>query len=72
MLATEEMPFDKFADDPRFIFSRDGDEWVQQCRDPRIQPSPLEGGLEGLHCAHRATLILLNDPSKLACFFFTG
>lgn len=36
--ATEEMPFDKFADDPRFIFSRDGDEWVQQCRDPRIQP----------------------------------
>ena len=37
VLATEEMPFDKFADDPRFIFSRDGDEWVQQCRDPRIQ-----------------------------------
>lgn len=44
VLATEEMPFDKFADDPRFIFSRDGDEWVQQCRDPRIQPSPLRAG----------------------------
>lgn len=39
--ATEEMPFDKFANDPRFVFSRNGDEWVQQCRDPRIQPSPL-------------------------------
>ena len=38
VLATEEIPFDKFADDPRFIFSRDGDEWVQQCRDPRIHP----------------------------------
>lgn len=34
---TEEMPFDKFADDPCFVFSRDGDAWVQQCRDPRIQ-----------------------------------
>jgi len=31
------MPFDKFADDPRFIFSRDGNDWVQKCRDPRIQ-----------------------------------
>jgi hypothetical protein len=35
---TEEMPFDKFVNDPRFVFSRDGDAWVQQCRDPRIQP----------------------------------
>ena len=26
----------------------------------------------GLHCAHRATLILLNDPSKLACFSSLG
>jgi len=34
--ATDELPFDKFADDPRFIFSRDGDAWNQQCRDPRI------------------------------------
>lgn len=34
---TEEMPFDKIADDQRFVFSRDGDAWVQQCRDPRIQ-----------------------------------
>ena len=46
--ATEEMPFDKFANDPRFIFSRDGDEWVQQCRDPRIRAFSLEGGLDGL------------------------
>jgi hypothetical protein len=44
VLATEEMPFDKFADDPRFIFSRDGDEWVQQCRDPRIPPFSLRTG----------------------------
>jgi hypothetical protein len=44
VLATEEMPFDKFADDPRFIFSRDGDEWVQQCRDPRILPFSLRTG----------------------------
>ncbi len=34
--STEEMPFDKFANDPRFAFSRDGEAWVQQCRDPRI------------------------------------
>ncbi len=34
--ATEELPFDKFADDPRFVFSRDGDAWVQHCRDLRI------------------------------------
>jgi len=37
VLPTGEMPFDKFADDPRYIFSRDGDEWVQKCRDPRLQ-----------------------------------
>lgn len=34
--ATEEMPFDKFANDPRFIFARDSDAWIQHCRDPRI------------------------------------
>lgn len=34
--ASEELPFDRFSDDPRFVFSRDGDTWVQQCRDPRI------------------------------------
>jgi hypothetical protein len=33
---TEEFPFDKFANDPRFVFSRIGDAWVQHCRDPRI------------------------------------
>jgi len=40
--ATESLPFDKFADDPRFVFSRDGGTWVQQCRDPRIWPSGSE------------------------------
>ena len=35
---TKELPFDGFANDPRFAFSRDGDAWIQQCRDPRIQP----------------------------------
>ncbi|MDH5563012.1 MAG: DEAD/DEAH box helicase [Nitrospirota bacterium] len=35
--ATAEMPFDKYVNDPRFIFLRDGDAWIQQCRDPRIQ-----------------------------------
>lgn len=35
---TEEMPFDKFANDARFAFSRDGDAWIQQSRDPRFQP----------------------------------
>ncbi|MBK8753950.1 MAG: DEAD/DEAH box helicase [Candidatus Competibacteraceae bacterium] len=34
--ATEEMLFDKFANNPRFIFARDSDAWIQQCRDPRI------------------------------------
>ncbi len=35
---TEEMPFDKFANDARIAFSRDGDAWIQQYRDPRCQP----------------------------------
>jgi hypothetical protein len=35
---TEEMPFDKFANDARFAFSRDGDAWIQKSRDPRFQP----------------------------------
>ncbi len=35
---TEEMPFGRFANDPRVAFSRDGDAWVQEYRDPRIQP----------------------------------
>ena len=34
--ATEKMPFDKFADDSRFVFSRENDVWVLQCRDPRV------------------------------------
>lgn len=34
--ATEQLPFDNFANDPRFIFAREGDVWVKQCRDPRI------------------------------------
>jgi hypothetical protein len=28
------LPFDKLADDPRFIFIRDGEAWVQKSRDP--------------------------------------
>jgi hypothetical protein len=36
---TERMPFDKFANDPRFVFVRDNLGWVQQCRDPRMQPA---------------------------------
>jgi hypothetical protein len=35
---TEEMPFDKFANDSRFAFARDGDTWIQKSRDPRFQP----------------------------------
>ena len=34
--ATEQLPFANYANDPRYIFTRDGDVWVQQCRDPRI------------------------------------
>lgn len=34
--ATEQLPFDQFINDPRYIFSRDGDVWTQKCRDPRI------------------------------------
>lgn len=37
---TEEMPFDKFTNDARFAFSRDGAAWIQQSRDPRFQPVP--------------------------------
>lgn len=36
VLVSENLPFDKFANDPRFIFVRDGDTWIQQSRDPRI------------------------------------
>jgi len=35
---TEEMPFDKFVNDARFAFARDGDAWIQKSRDPRFQP----------------------------------
>lgn len=34
--STEKLPFEKYADDPRFVFARDGDAWIQQCRDPRV------------------------------------
>lgn len=34
---TKTLPFDKIADDPRFVFVRDGETWVQRCRDPRIE-----------------------------------
>jgi hypothetical protein len=34
--ATEQLPFDQFANDPRFIFLRNGDIWTQQCRDPNM------------------------------------
>ena len=34
--ATDEKPFDQFAHDPRFIYSRDGHVWHLKCRDPRI------------------------------------
>jgi hypothetical protein len=35
--ATEQLPFDKFVNDPRFIFAREGNVWVKQCRDPRVE-----------------------------------
>ena len=35
---TEEMPFDKFVNDARFAFSRDGDAWIQKSRDPQFAP----------------------------------
>ncbi len=38
--STEDMPFDKLVNDPRFAFSKDGDTWIQQYRDPRVQPPP--------------------------------
>lgn len=34
--SSDDMPFNKLADDPRFIFLRDGEAWVQHSRDPRI------------------------------------
>jgi hypothetical protein len=37
VLANENMPFDKFANDPRFVFVRDNNAWIQQCRDPHIE-----------------------------------
>lgn len=33
--SSDDLPFDKLADDPRFVFLRDGEAWVQQSRDPR-------------------------------------
>jgi hypothetical protein len=39
--STEELPFDRFANDPRFAFSRDEDIWIQECRDPRSQTVQL-------------------------------
>jgi len=33
---TEELPFDDLANDPRYIFVRDGNLWYQQCRDPHV------------------------------------
>lgn len=33
--SSDDLPFDKLADDPRFNFTRDGEAWVQQSRDPR-------------------------------------
>ncbi len=37
--ATDEMPFDKLANDPRYIFTRDENVWHLRCRDPRV---PME------------------------------
>jgi len=34
--STHEMPFNKLANDFRFVFVRDGNVWRQQCRDPRV------------------------------------
>jgi hypothetical protein len=34
--STEQMPFHKFANDPRFVFSRYDNTWIQECREPRI------------------------------------
>jgi hypothetical protein len=36
--STDVMPFEKLANDSRFVFIRDGDAWRQQCRDPRVSP----------------------------------
>lgn len=37
--ATEKFPFERLADDPSFVFVRNGDNWNQHCRYPRIQTS---------------------------------
>lgn len=34
--SSDDLPFEKLADDPRFVFLRDSDAWVQQSRDPRV------------------------------------
>lgn len=33
--SSDNLPFNKLANDPRFVFRRDGEAWVQQSRDPR-------------------------------------
>lgn len=33
--SSDGLPFNLLADDPRFVFLRDGDAWIQQSRDPR-------------------------------------
>jgi hypothetical protein len=38
---TENLPFNEFANDPRFAFVRDGDAWIQQNRYPR-RPSMID------------------------------
>ena len=34
--ATDELPFDKLANDSRYVFLRNGNVWHQECRDPRV------------------------------------
>jgi hypothetical protein len=36
---TNDLPFDRFVNDPRLAFSREGNNWVQEFRDPRFQPA---------------------------------
>ncbi|MCC7537092.1 MAG: DEAD/DEAH box helicase [Deltaproteobacteria bacterium] len=40
--ATKTLPFDQVANDPRFVFARDGDGWLLVVRDPRLEN--VEGG----------------------------
>lgn len=35
VVSSDDMPFNRLADDPRFVFLRDRGAWVQQSRDPR-------------------------------------